>query len=269
MKKFLVGFLAILLVAQTCRVISQTLAPVDSGFSWGPIMFIGLVGLVIAGLVLWHKRNPSKADAAIQSALAGAKDDAHELARKAVEAVQTLVKTNREQSMVLASPPVQAAINGGPPLQTAQTQSAPAQIEPQSTIAPAPIPTPQPQPAAPAAPVPAASPQTAGGPMDVVINPADYPAIDPATGTLIDASLQATPEGKLAINIAARQYGIALMTDYQLRQAALYDSQRNNLLARNLIKQDASMANNPAVIRMMKSPEQVYYALLKKKALAG
>lgn len=248
---------------------AQTLAPVDAGgFNFWPLVVIAIVGAAAFGLYLWHKRNPSQADAALHSARVEASDLAH----RAVEAVQTLVKTNREQAMVIASPPVQATINAGAtiparapapaPAQEANLPQQAAQIAPGAAISPAPVSSPMP-----AAAGLQASNATIGAPAmpatDVQINPADYPAIDPATGDLIDASLRGTPEGHLAINIAARQYGIQLMTDYQLRQAALYDSQRNRLLARNLLQMGI---DNAAVQRMLRSPEQVYYALVKKKA---
>lgn len=149
---------------------AQQLAPVGNGFSWGPLIIIAIIGAAIAAAVLWHKRNPSKADEAIKDALTTAKDDASALAHKAVEAVQTLVKTNREQAIVIASPPVQAAINGPAPIAPQPTIPAvtpvawvtggggtgvgtstqvyvtpqPSPIAPQSAIAPFPVSSPQP-----------------------------------------------------------------------------------------------------------------------------
>lgn len=250
---------------------AQTLAPVDAGgFNFWPLVAIAIVGAAAFGLYLWHKRNPSQADAALHSA----RVEASELAHKAVEAVQTLVKTNREQAMVIASPPVQATINAGAPITPrppaaslnleANLPPQAAQIAPGAAISPAPVSSPMPAVAG-----LQASNATIGAPAmpatDVQINPADYPAIDPATGRLVDNSLLTSdPQAAhLALNIWARQYGIQLMTDYQLRQAALYDSQRNRLLARNLLQMGF---DNVGVQRMLRSPEQVYYALLKKKA---
>jgi hypothetical protein len=127
------------------QAIGQQLAPVEAGFHWGPFVVLAVVGLVVAGLVLWHKRNPSKADAAIHDALAVAKADASELAHKVADAVHTLAKTNAQQAVVIASAPVQAAINAGTAPQPVQTATPTAQNAPEATITPTPAPVPQPE----------------------------------------------------------------------------------------------------------------------------
>lgn len=164
----LVGVIAVLLLLGSNIphvAIAQALAAVDSGFSWGPVLVIAAIGLAIAGLVLWHKRNPSKADEAIKEGLDKARQEASELAHKTIDAVNRLVRTNEAQAMVIASPPVQAAINAGTPVPApapAQTPQPAPQNAPQATNAPAPVSSPQPQPAAPIAAASPPNPQALG-----------------------------------------------------------------------------------------------------------
>lgn len=135
-------FLLFVITFMAGQTLGQQLAPAEAGGGgFWPLVIIALVGLVGVGLYLWHKRNPSQADAAIHGALTTANNDVSELARKVGDAVGTLAKTNRELGMVVSSPPVQAAINVGAPPATVQTPPQPAPIAPQATIAPEMAPT--------------------------------------------------------------------------------------------------------------------------------
>jgi hypothetical protein len=136
----------------------QTLAPIGSGFDLWPIVIVAIIAAAIVGFVLWHKRNPSAADAVLQKA----RDDASALTAEVTKAVSTLARTNAQQAVVIASPPVQAAINA----------PAAAQAAPVAAIVPRPAPSPLPPvPATPVA-IPAAPTALATAPVAADADPA-------------------------------------------------------------------------------------------------
>lgn len=144
------------------------LVPVDTGggFSWfGLALVLAIVG-VIVGFVLWHKRNPSQAD----TALAAAKADALAVGHKALDLANGLRQTVAKQAEVIASPPVQAVING----------PAPAAAAPPPPIVAAPVFAPAPTPVVPPAAVPAPTPAPAPAP---VAASGQYPATKPDGST--------------------------------------------------------------------------------------
>lgn len=46
----------------------QTLQPVTGSFDWWPLVIFGVAAIAIAGLVVWHKRNPSGQTKALMDA---------------------------------------------------------------------------------------------------------------------------------------------------------------------------------------------------------
>lgn len=153
--KYALAFVAVFMFA-VGQSVGQTLAPVDasSGGFW-PFVIIAAVGAAVAVFVIWHKRNPSQADAATNAAKADLIAGWH----KAADQVTALTNLARQQAVVIASPPVQAAIN------------APAQV-----AAPAPAPTPAP----PVAAAPPPPQNGAGAPQATPPAPEATPAPTPA-----------------------------------------------------------------------------------------
>jgi hypothetical protein len=75
------------------QTLGQTLAPVASGFDFWPLVFVAVIGLVGFGLYTWHKRNPSKADAAIAAAkseVMGLGNSALDIAHKSADTIAGL-----------------------------------------------------------------------------------------------------------------------------------------------------------------------------------
>lgn len=96
------------LTVAAANALAQTLVPVASGgFDFWPLVIVAVIAAIGAGLFIWHKRNPSKADTAI----ADAKNELIAGWHKASDQVSSLTKTVALQNVVLSSPPVQAAIN--------------------------------------------------------------------------------------------------------------------------------------------------------------
>lgn len=132
--------LVALLIFEAGQTLGQTLAPAGPGFDLWPIAMLGILGVGVAALIIWHKRNPSQADAAI----ADAKNEGFALAHKIGDALQNVTKANRDLTMVAISPPIQAAVNAAPAPPPASTVAAP----------PAPPATPDPAPPVAATPAP-------------------------------------------------------------------------------------------------------------------
>jgi hypothetical protein len=106
---------------------NAALTPAASSFDLWPVVVILAIAAAVAGVVLWHRRNPSAADKAAGAVSAAAQSALH----SAVDHIGTLANTVEAQAKVIASPPVQAAINATPPAATAPPT---AQIAPQATI---------------------------------------------------------------------------------------------------------------------------------------
>ncbi len=143
--------------------VAQTLEPVapSGGSYFWPVLFLVGGGLVALGLVLWHKRSPSQADAAIATAKADLIAGWH----KATDQVSALTNLARQQAVVIASPPVQAVINAGAP-----PSAAPAPV----AAAPAPVPAPSYNFTPAPAPVAVAPAPVAAQAAPVAANPAPF-----------------------------------------------------------------------------------------------
>ncbi len=121
---------------------AQELAQVATGSSglW-PLVFIAVVALIGGALYLWHRRNPSgaffRAAATVQADLAGIAHKAADGLAAAHRTIAAQTAVIAKQSDVLASPPVQAAVN-------AQTAPPAAQAGPGAAIATSPLSSPAP-----------------------------------------------------------------------------------------------------------------------------
>lgn len=198
---FIVTFLA-------GQALGQTLAPAEAaGSGLWPLVIVALIGGGGYLIFLWHKRNPSQADAA----LAAAKADAAAVAHKALDIADGLRQTVAKQATVLASPPVQAAINGPAP-------PPPAQNAPGRTITPLPVQAPPaPVAAAPAAAV--AVPAGGEAPPVVVVATAPYPPPGmPPSEVIYNAQGVPDPTGQFhdyqvaAVLAQQREFAVAVAT---------------------------------------------------------
>jgi hypothetical protein len=125
----------LILVLRTANAVGQTLAPVSSGFDFWPLVIVAIIAAAGFGFYLWHKRNPSAASTAAASAVQTVQSDLAALAHKATDQVSKLTDLARQQAVVIASPPVQAAINAPAPAAVTPLPPMPA-----PSVAPTPIP---------------------------------------------------------------------------------------------------------------------------------
>lgn len=115
--------------------IAQTLTPVASvgGFDWWPLVIFGVVALVIAGLVFWHKRNPTQEAAALVKANSELIDLGHKLHSLAASAIAKLETPKSSAPTVTELPP--AAPSGPTPEQLAAIADAQAALDRAKTAA--------------------------------------------------------------------------------------------------------------------------------------
>lgn len=208
-------FLLTVVVYQMSYAFGQTLTPVGSGgFDFWPLVIIAVIGGIGYGLFIWHKRNPSSADAAGAAAKADIVAGWH----KTTEQVGKLTDLARQQAIVIASPPVQAVINA----------PAPATVTPAPLFVPAPPVAVAPPPPPPIAPQPTIAPmpvQAPPAPVDVapapVFAPVPIPIVQPAPAP-VAVSAPVGPEtfGLTQKDIQAGAHGGYMSAKYQANLAA-------------------------------------------------